>query len=363
MFKFVKSRFISSKKDHAHLRAETKSSSQSIILSFIMFAVAVFVFIHLNSLGWFASNNNVEANGMSVAMKDGPLFLGTIGYDEKYQDELHNILNIPQGRTWEIDGETYYITSGNTVSMQVTDDSNLNNDSNSSGIMPGSYGKLDFYLIVNSAGISEVNISLNEVVYANRGGSLEEIKPEEILKDADEYSEKIIGSDLQDLLRGHVLFFREFDDKDGYSQLINEWQFNVNSSDYGESSGFQIDKPYKITVYWIWPTVFDNYIYASVNQDGHLTNGYLFGYTEKTIEGESVPNLTRQKLLNDMDTKKNLFFTGFNPDKIGTYSFYDLTSGQFNYFSDWYNDADVLIGRYVNYLYLNFNAEVVDEGI
>lgn len=245
--------------------------------------------------------------------------------------------------------------------MQVSEESNFNNDALGNGIMPGSLGKLEFYLIVNKEGVNEVKISLDEAAYVIRGGSLEKMTLEETLKESDDYSGMVIGSDIYDILRGHILFFRDYDEGDGYSNLIDDWTFNVSAADYGEGEGFQVDRPYKITVYWIWPSLFENFVYPSVNQDGHLTSGYLFGYAEKSVSGEPVKNLTRQKLLDDMGLTTNRYFAGFNEAKIGEYSFYDLTSNQFNYFSDWYNDADVLIGKYVNFLYLNFYAEVVNE--
>lgn len=346
--------------ENAALHSNVKTNNQkSIVLIFINLLI-IFLIMFFAVIAWMVNQRNINATNLELQFSDGPISLATLGDDEKYSEELHDMLNIPLGKEKEIDGKTYYITTNGTVSMQVNDDSHMNNTESSTGIMPGSYGKLEFYLIANQEGIKEVEVNILEAAYVIRGGKLEGLNPEDVLKQAGDEPE-ITAADIYDILSGHILLFDNYDSHDGYSGLIDDWKIRISASNYGDIEEFEVNKPYPVTLYWIWPAVFENYVIASVNQDGHVSAGYLFGYIEKSVDGDVVMNSDYEKIVSDMEQNSHKYFANTDMSKIGEYEFSDLTAGQFNYFSAWYNDADVLIGKYINYLYLNFLGEVVNE--
>lgn len=98
MLKFARNKQISHDNSAASLCPNKKNVSKMNTLTLIMLFVSLFIIMNLSIFGWFASNRNVEADGMKVSLAEGPLFLATMGSDEKYSEALHDMLGVPRAR-------------------------------------------------------------------------------------------------------------------------------------------------------------------------------------------------------------------------------------------------------------------------
>ena len=73
---------------------------------------------------------------------------------------------------------------------------------------------------------------------------------------------------LQNLIQGHILFFQQLDDVSGYQKWLKaDESFVIEAPKDGS---FQKDVPYKVTIYWIWPQYFRNYVYTQKSTQGDL---------------------------------------------------------------------------------------------
>ena len=258
------------------------------------------------------------------------------------QEAEQNYLKLDQGTTKDydayIDAET-----GKTIAKSQTYHKGYSgmawylNEEES--LVPGAGGKLEFYFIARKEGISSVNISFDKKAYIQENGSVAASN----------------DSTLQNLIRGHVLFFRYLDDKYGYhGWLGTDQKFKLDAPNNGT---FQTDIPYKITVYWVWPREFRNYIYTQKSTQGDLFTGKFS--EEKDDEYAAFINF-----INQQNTKEGskLFY-----DKTGAGITIDgkidknMLQSALEAGTKYYNEADEYIGTNAKYIYVKVQAEDTEK--
>ena len=182
----------------------------------IIVVAAVIVMI-VASIAWFVSNTRVDATGVAIRPADMPFDLAAAGTESNASADrgrYDELLTVSPGASREIDGKKYWSTDGSHTSIcwAVTPESNMNNtgeDGKPTGIEPGSYGKMTFYIIPNKDGPLKVTLDLVLTGYQIADGK----KNEENVTKND--LKEVTDPSLQQLLEGHVLLFAGYDEAAG----------------------------------------------------------------------------------------------------------------------------------------------------
>ena len=241
--------------------------------------VAAFIVMIVVSIAWFVRNTRVDAMGVAIRPADMPFDLAAAGIksDEDADRGIYDkLLTVSPGALREIDGKKYWSTDGSHTSIcwAVTPESNMNNtgeDGKPTGIEPGSYGKMTFYIITNKDGPLKVTLDLVLTGYQITDGK----KNEENVTKND--LTEVTDPSLQQLLEGHVLLFAGYNEKAGcYKGWISRdagvWRMSLGSGTEAavievksgkltwNNTNAQKDTAYPVTIYWIWPERLESYL-------------------------------------------------------------------------------------------------------
>lgn len=326
------------------IQEEKKNARRSLRFAFTALLAIIAVCI-----AWFVSNSQVTSTGMQiVTQNEEPFRIASVGQrlsDEKeyLKDETgNNILSEgnTESHTSYIDTETgqeisanrTYHTGGSGVAWYMNEQS----------LVPGAGGKLEFYLIPNKDGLNRADISLKLVGYS--------------LNEKENKVQRIETPKIQSLLSGHILLFQHVDDDTGYSGWLGENQKFTVRAGADESTTFQKDMPYKITIYWKWPQYFRNYIYTQKS-----TYGDLFTDESPQEDGSDYQKLI--KFVNEQrditaDTGK-LFYDASSSDKKATIDAEinnTMSDEVLDACSSYYNQADEYIGTNTQYVYIQIDV-------
>ena len=303
-----------------------------------VFAFAALIAIITLAIAWFVSNNRVSGTTGTVSANSLPYCIATkettteenANYQSGLKEILENKFNVGKGSKLKIDNDTYYVSNGENICIQVSEDNNLNNneENETGGIAPGTSGKITFYVIPREDGYKKFSFQMNLTAYQETGAEIQEIN----------------NNDVKSFLKGHVLFFRNYKEDTGYTDRIE----NGNIFTIKNENGFSKNEPIPVTVYWVWPEYFQSF----------MKSGELFN-TDEVI----------QSFLKDMNTETNSsssdkkYFYGFEDsqfdsekkfDNENMWAFDSLNANQYLYLTECYNAADFQIGSNVKYIYVDF---------
>ena len=321
------------------------------------------------SVAWFVSNHRVNATGMNIEAANAQDFqLASKGKrqeaEQKYlkNEDSQNILNNGTAYLINSDGkmiaasddtnntEIYYAGFTN-LAWRLDDDVTL---------MPGASGSMTFYISPRKENLTSANLTFTLKAYS----------------DDKKTGLAVISKDnqLQNLVMGHILFFRNWeadgsyagwiapDENGSYLMANSEYSFTVTPEN---KTTFEKDKPYRVTLYWVWPNYIRNYIYT--NQNGSLfTNPDSSDYKNllKFLNKENFQN-------NEAEQKYSKIFYA-KPDS-GATSAKDSTSGNGNQINsnitdavlnecnEAYNNADQYIGENTRYLYVDVTVDMPEK--
>ena len=314
--------------------------------SFIFAFVALIAVIALG-IAWFMSNSKVTSTGTSVSAQDDRLFeLASVGERQTAEEDYlkdeskKNILSA--GRT----DETYasYIENGTEVQKQQRYHVGTGSlawylDSQES-ILPGANGKLEFYIIPKKDNVKSVTVSfnINGYVYTTE-------------QNADKRAVKSADTTLQNLIQGHILFFQQLDDVCGYQKWLKaDEPFVIEAPNNGS---FKKDVPYKVTIYWIWPQYFRNYVYTQKS-----TQGDLFTDAANQTDGSDYARINT--FINSQRTieksKNKLFYDESANVQVTSPINKDMAQNTLEQCSNYYNKADEYIGTKAKYIYVGIKA-------
>lgn len=347
--------------------------------------VAAFIVMIVASIAWFVSNTRVDATGVAIRPADMPFDLAATGTksdasaDRGMYDEL---LTVSPGASREIDGKKYWSTDGSHTSIcwAVTPESNMNNTGEAgkpTGIEPGSYGKMTFYIIPNKDGPLKVTLDLVLTGYqiADNKKNEENVTKNDLTE--------VTDPSLQQLLEGHVLLFAGYNEAAGcykgwISRDAGEWSIRLGSETEAavlevksgkltwNNTNAQKDTAYPVTIYWIWPERLESYLrkadgYSGKNpllfpEDPSSENNALSALPENLFEtmGKVEQNSSSNRYFRWEDSAKfqenvtkntlSQIREKFNP------ALYSMVAA-------YYDSADQYLGKNVQYVQMKLDAQ------
>ena len=347
--------------------------------------VAAFIVMIVASIAWFVSNTRVAATGAAILPADMPFDLAAAGTesnasaDRGMYDEL---LTVSPGASREIDGKKYWSTDGSHTSIcwAVTPESNMNNtgeDGKPTGIEPGSYGKMTFYIIPNKNGPLKVTLDLVLTGYQ----IADDKKNEENVTQND--LTEVTDPSLQQLLEGHILLFAGYNGKAGcykgwISRDAGEWSMRLGSETETavlevkngkltwNNTNAQKDTAYPVTIYWIWPERLESYLRKADSYSGK--NPLLF--PENLSSEENALSALPENLFETMgkveeNSSSNRYFRWEDSEKFQENVTKDTLSqirekfnpALYSMVAAYYDSADQYLGKNVQYVQLKLDAQ------
>ena len=311
--------------------------------SFIFAFVALIAVIALG-IAWFMSNSKVTSTGTSVSAQDDRLFeLASVGKrqtaEEYYliDESKKSILSAGTEKTY-----ASYIENGTEVQKEQTYHVGTGSlawylDSQES-ILPGANGKLEFYIIPKKDNVKSVTVSfdINAYVYTDEGNK-RAVKSED--------------TTLQNLIQGHILFFQQLDDVYGYQKWLEaDKPFVIEAP---ENGSFKQNVPYKVTIYWIWPQYFRNYVYTQKSTQGDL-------FTDAANQTSDSDYARINTFINSQRTvekgQNKLFYDESANVQVTSPINKDMAQDTLEQCSNYYNKADEYIGTNAKYIYVGIKA-------
>ena len=308
--------------------AEYKDSWKTFLKTGV-FVVSALVILIVLCLAWFVMNHRVDGTTGEISAKSLPYALATKVAKDGTEDSWLDRIGVGRGREETFDGERYLISDGGSIKLQVSDDNNMKNkDADNRGIAPGDSGKVTFYVIPREEGYKKFSFQTNLVPYTTSSG----MDTEETVQ-AD--LQKVTDPDVSNLLKGHVLFFKNYSETEGYSGWIQDGKLEVSSE-----TAYPVDKPIEVSVYWVWPRYFQSFMKTG----GLFEKQELISRFEQAMKAEGT---------------REYFFKGYEESKLGEtadWNFDSLDATQFMQLTNWYNSGDYTIGSGTDYLYFEFEC-------
>ena len=347
--------------------------------------VAAFIVMIVVSIAWFVSNTRVDATGVAIRPADMPFDLAAAGIESNASADrgtYDELLTVSPGASREIKGKKYWSTDGSHTSIcwAVTPESNMNNtgeDGKPTGIEPGSYGKMTFYIIPNKDGPLKVTL---ELVLA--GYQIADDKKNEENVTKNDLTE-VTDPSLQQLLEGHILLFAGYNEKAGcYKGWISRdagvWRMSLGSgteaavleSKSGKltwnNTNAQKDTAYPVTIYWIWPERLESYLRKADGYSGK--NPLLFPENPSSEENalSALPeNLFATMSKVEKNSSSNRYFRWEDSAKFQENVTKDTLSqirekfnpALYSMVAAYYDSADQYLGKNVQYVQLKLDAQ------
>ena len=347
--------------------------------------VAAFIVMIVASIAWFVSNTRVDATGAAIRPADMPFDLAAAGTksDEDADRGIYDkLLTVSSGALREIDGKKYWSTDGSHTSIcwDVIPESNMNNtgeDGKPTGIEPGSYGKMTFYIIPNKDGSLKVTLDLVLTGYQITDGK----KNEENVTKND--LTEVTDPSLQQLLEGHILLFAGYNEKAGcYKGWISRdagvWRMSLGSGTEAavlelksgkltwNNTNAKKDTAYPVTIYWIWPERLESYLRKADGYSGK--NPLLFPENPSSEENAllALPEnvfATMSKV--EKNSSSNRYFRWEDSVKFQENVTKDTLSqirekfnpALYSMVAAYYDSADQYLGKNVQYVQLKLDAQ------
>ena len=347
--------------------------------------VAAFIVMIVASIAWFVSNTRVDATGAAIRPADMPFDLAAAGTESNASADrgmYDKLLTVSPGASREIDGKKYWSTDGSHTSIcwAVTPESNMNNtgeDGKPTGIEPGSYGKMTFYIIPNKNGPLKVTLDLVLTGYQ----IADDKKNEENVTQND--VTEVTDPSLQQLLEGHILLFAGYNEKAGcYKGWISRdagvWRMSLGSGTEAavlevksgkltwNNTNAQKDTAYPVTIYWIWPERLESYLRKADGYSGK--NPLLFPENLSSEENAllALPeNLFATMSKVEKNSSSNRYFRWEDSAKFQENVTKDTLSqirekfnpALYSMVAAYYDSADQYLGKNVQYVQLKLDAQ------
>ena len=305
----------------------------------------VLLALSFTTFGWFTNSPTVSGSMNGVTAVDGVFELAAVGSSGKYDsyfnaDDGINLSDIAEDGAGVIDPTA--TGSGKTeIKWMMSGDSNFGNITGD-GIQPGSSGKLSFYVIAKENTDLDLTFSLDTILYTPDAEPLGADNPDN--------SEHIIPdtSAVAKLVKGHILFFKSFDEVSGvFSDRITDAFTFVRDN-------AQADTAYKVDIYWVWPEVIDQLLLPQ--GDDLLTFGGLDRIiaADDTVVTESGFSYFFSEEISGLTECLNNVTKG-SADAAFSTDHHRILNAK-------WNEADQMIGTEVGYIELILTADVSRSG-
>ncbi|MDY4754087.1 MAG: hypothetical protein SO355_01915 [Candidatus Faecousia sp.] len=297
-------------------REETYREARKQIVRSAFLALAALGVIVFACYAWFVSSGTVTGTVGSVRIDGSSFELASEGGDGNWDKKLDGCAKPGEEQT--IGGLNLVVTGKEShIFWKISDTSHLENISKNSGISPGSFGNLEFYVIPKRDGELRLKckVELTPLYYEEAKITTEDVET------------------IEKLLKGHFQFSCSCPDAASYEEPI---LFNYISGDFPILT-FQNatkDQPILVTLNWKWPEFLRDVI--NNEKDGSTVKGWMsdkpnhFFYNGKDENGKTI--------------------------QISKPDDENFTS-QFGQYNNYYNNADEYIGDNVQSLVLRLTAE------
>lgn len=294
-------------------------TSLSICLVCIVLLILTFSYAS-QAFAWFAYNDNVSANGMSIAVKTDDYNI-YIDSSNKY-----NALDANNKEAYEgigvfkeiIANQGAVFNNGDNLITSQSLALELDNEfqyENKYYLLPGSYGSFTIYM--DKLVEEDIEVSLNFSLSGYKMGYNDNYEAYAFIDNSPNFIKAL------ELIKGHILFFEDREVSNGkptnYYNLI-DGTYVYNTSGKTKESGGKYDGLYKITIYWEWPLLYLDIVEGLSSQS----------------EVKKYP----YELAQYIQSHKNYFFAS------------NIDSTNLDDLGDGYNDGDQLIGDNIHYLLL-----------
>ena len=322
-----------------------------------LFVIAVVVIIFA-SLAWFASNRAVGASTSAISAKAGRFSIEGVA--------VANDENAQVGYYERSDTDSSAKPTGlqTNDSMKVSTTFNMNNYDGGS-LRPGSSGKLQITVTPVAKNVGDITITLERIVemrtdYKDKSGSV--------------VDGKTIPSqaDLEDLFRGHVVFFKA-KSNGYYSEPLLDDTLSVAANQFCKDGSSETTEPVTITLYWVWPSQFSSFVltgqinynpnlFETADADGYsdLLNSINNSRTGTSSSATSSSSETgADDSASSSSGRKALYYraeTWSAPSADVPEVFNCMSAANLQTCAEYYNYADEVLGSCVAFLQVRFTA-------
>lgn len=341
-----------------------------------LFVFAALFVIAFASIAWFVNNKNVKSGSSAIKAIDGSFEIaaeGTLTDKGTFDDKLS--ATVTQGTEVTIDGKNYVKSDSNhtAISWAMTADSNIGNlGEDGVGIKPGATGKITFYILPIKSGEMHVKLDLSMLGFDD--------------------DNKVADDAACMLMEGHILLFAGYDNEsDTYSGWISKdadtWELTLDDGTDAEphqsvlmrteegnliwSAEVTEGKAYPVSIYWIWPEVFGQYLFKDKT---YIGNRPVMFKTDAVADAETVdPMAMPADLLAKMsdtsigsgNSNRYFMWTSYSNEfasLVTTDSLANMRNGNFNpliygNMCTYYNMADQYLGEKVRYVNIVLDAK------
>lgn len=290
-------------------RQDALRAAQKQIIRSLLLALAALGVIVIACYAWFVRNTTVSGALGSISAESSTFELASVGTAGAFDGIISDESNVT-GESWEYNGDAGTITSGTKESILWRIDqssSHLGNDSNSTGIEPGSSGTLQFYVVPKRPGDLELTFTI-------------EIIPLAVASENNEFT-PINNDDATNFLKGHLLLHYQVGN--GQKTLLDPTNasFGLTLNDLPSDS-----KPVLISLEWHWPFLL-----------------------EDAVSDSKVTQIIT-------DNPSYYFYDGNDP-LTEAVTLPGTNDPEFRRYSNYYNNADQYIGTYVSAVLFRLTAE------
>ena len=371
------SRAVEQRREELRLEHENNKKKLIKISSILIFISITLVFM---TRSWFTMSREVEGSKAQMTGEALPFELEVRG------DNIENDGDFSKADSEYVYGEnlnltpTAYQTSGNHDSIiwrktgSSADDGHYDN-----GLVPDSHGKLTFWVVPQSTGSLDISFEMKIRGYiatyaepANDEDESELLALYEINDDLAITTQNKIknNSELNDIkeaikyLRGHILFFTNYDSSTGYYSGFCGTErkvdfgncINPNTGEKYAVSGGAVSvtkgEKYPVTLYWKWANTFEQMV---LDDDSPNKDSPLFAVGSSNADRLAVytylSNSTSNKVFVDLNRTSITTNLGYVKNNDATHF-----SNALKTLTDSYNNADSLIGENVDYFIIEMTA-------
>ena len=297
--------------DHATKKQKRKLFVQfaSVLISALLLEVGAFM-----SFAWFSNNKIVNGTGMQVAVATrlyDLLIDRTTDYDNA---ALYPNVDIVKTNLENEEGYDLTLTSTAGVAKLAYELVNEDIVGGKKHLLPGSFGTLTFYIDTHGSDMTiDFQIDADGLKYTYENDEAEDPNGVELVT-----NEEIAG-----FIKGHLLFFKERTGATSelykYNDLITDGTLSVDTGSMEKCATPGKTDYYEVTLYWVWPTTYDE-------------------ITDNTPENDADPAEKYPFELRD--------YISDHPD----YFFATNIGGDLEELNDGYNDADQEIGMAIDFM-------------
>lgn len=328
---------------NAHARALKDFWKRFAVSGLFVIAVVVIIFA---SLAWFASNNRVNAATSTISAKAARFSIEGVSGD--------SAADVGYYERSSTASESKPKTLQSTDSMKVSASFNLNNY-NGGSLRPGSSGELQITVTPVAKNVGTINISLERIVEKRSADSSS-------TSDSGDASASPTASELEDLFRGHIVFFKTY--ANGYyADPVLDDALNIDPSEFyakdadGNAISSETTEPVTITLYWVWPSQFSSFVLTGkINY-----NPNLFESTGSVGYSDVLASINASRENSAADGSKAQYYRdedGGTANIAGLPAVSsDMSAANLQACAEAYNHADEVLGTYAAFLQIRFTAE------